>query len=72
MKILNLYDLHYSQFLFQIEGTQEEAQELIKQMRALAPKAKCFVYIINTDVRGLVKDGTGDGEANKFRPQSGD
>lgn len=33
MIILNVFDLHYQQFLFQIDGTKQEAEVLLDMMQ---------------------------------------
>lgn len=43
MKILDVWSLHFQNFLVQIEGTEQEAENLKKQLEEIFPKKKFFI-----------------------------
>lgn len=54
MKILNIWSLHYENFIIQIEGTLKEAEIFKKQIKEVFPEKIFYVNIVE---RGLNSNG---------------
>mgnify|MGYP001611460008 CR=1 FL=1 len=70
MKISDVFDLHYQQFLIQIEGTKKEAEELLEMMQTSFRtgkdgRSKLSFVIIGKDF--IVKNTENGGVKNELQ-----